>query len=45
MRTDWSPRVYELEKILEPYFDNKNGGLKPDAPKEMQELYEEGSVK
>ena len=40
MRFDWSPRVQELMKILKPY-KSKMGGLKPDAPKEMQELYEE----
>lgn len=40
MRTDWSPRVYELEKILKPYFA-KMGGLVPDAPQEMQKLFEE----
>lgn len=40
MRTDWSPRVYELKKILKPYFSGK-GGLKPDAPEEIQKLYEE----
>jgi uncharacterized protein Yka (UPF0111/DUF47 family) len=40
MRMSFSPRVEELEKKLKPYFA-KMGGIVPDAPKEIQEAYEE----
>lgn len=34
----WSDEVEEMDKQLEPYF-SKLGGLVPDAPPEIQELY------
>ncbi len=40
MRWDWSEEVYEMEKELKPYFDNKNGGIRDDSPAEIKELYE-----
>jgi len=40
MRLDWSPRVYELEKIFEPYWSYKEG-LAEDAPQEAKDAFEE----
>lgn len=40
MRISFSPRVEELEKKLQPYFA-RMGGIVPDAPKEIQEAFEE----
>ena len=40
MRMSFSPRVEELEKKLKPYFA-RMGGIVPDAPKEIQEAFEE----
>lgn len=40
MRADWSPRVYELEKIFMPYWKPKIGIL-DDAPKEAKDAFEE----
>ena len=41
MRLDWSPRVYELEKIFEPYWDYKKKDIVEDAPQEVRDAYEE----
>lgn len=40
MRMSFSPRVEELEKKLKPYFARMSG-IVPDAPKEIQEAFEE----
>ena len=39
-RWDWSPRVYELEKIFKPYW-NPDDGVPEDAPQEAKDAYEE----
>lgn len=40
MRTDWSPRVYELKEIFEPYWKVFEG-IAEDAPEEVKEAYRE----
>ena len=40
MRTDWSPRVYELEEIFKPYWI-KGIGVPDDAPQEVKDAYKE----
>ena len=37
---DWSPRVYELEKIFKPYW-NPDDGVPDDAPQEAKDAYKE----
>ena len=40
MRFDWSPRVYELEKIFKPYWSYEKG-LAEDAPQEVKDAFKE----
>ncbi len=39
MRTDWSKEVYDMDKQLEPYFNEDSGGIRKDSPEEIKELY------
>lgn len=40
MRFTFSDKVHELQDIIRPYFDEW-GQLKPNAPENIKEMYEE----